>query len=168
MNVSVLSERDGNRRVARTGGGGRLGIEYFDQVRPEDTARDAARQAVLQLDAAEAPAGTMPVVLAAGDSGILLHEAIGHGLEADFNRKGTSNYSGRVGQPVASELVTVIDDGTIADSRGSINVDDEGNVTGRNVLIEDGVLRGYLHDEISSRHFGVAPGGSGRRESFKD
>jgi len=168
MNVSVLSERNGNRRMARTGGGGRLGIEYFDQVTPEDTARAAARQSVLQLDAAEAPAGTMPVVLAAGDSGILLHEAIGHGLEADFNRKGTSNYSGRIGQPVASELVTVIDDGTITGSRGSINVDDEGNATGRNVLIEGGILRGYLHDEISSRHFGVPPGGSGRRESFKD
>ena len=93
----------------------------------------------------------MPVVLAAGDSGILLHEAIGHGLEADFNRKGTSNYSGRIGQPVASPLVTVIDDGTIEDSRGSINIDDEGNVTGRNALIEDGVLRGYLHDEMRAR-----------------
>lgn len=167
LNVSVLAERDGERRVARTGGGGRLGIEYFDAVTPEDTARDAARQALLQLDADEAPAGTLPVVLAAGDSGILLHEAIGHGLEADFNRKGTSNYSGRIGQPVASELVTVVDDGAIADSRGSINVDDEGNPAGRNVLIENGILRAYLHDEISARHFNIAPGGSGRRESFK-
>lgn len=108
------------------------------------------------------------MVLAAGDSGVLLHEAVGHGLEADFNRKGTSNYSGRVGQPVASPLVTVVDDGTIADSRGSINVDDEGNAATRNVLIEGGTLRGYLHDEVSARHFGVAPSGSGRRQTFKD
>ncbi len=167
INVSVLAERDGERRVARTGGGGRLGVEYFDAVTPEETARDAARKAVLQLDAAEAPAGTLPVVLAAGDSGILLHEAIGHGLEADFNRKGTSNYSGRIGQPVASRLVTVVDDGSIPGSRGSINVDDEGTPAGRNVLIEDGILRAYLHDEISSRHYSVTPGGSGRRESFR-
>ncbi len=135
---------------------------------PETLATEAARQAVLQQDAREAPAGTLPVVLAAGDSGVLLHEAVGHGLEADFNRKGTSNYTGRIGQPVASPLVTVVDDGTIADSRGSINVDDEGNTTTRNVLIEGGNLRGYLHDEVSARHFGVAPSGSGRRQSFKD
>ena len=167
LNVSVTSLRDGSRRVARTGGGGRLGMEYFARVTPEAAAQDAARMAVLQHDAIEAPAGTLPVVLAAGDSGILLHEAIGHGLEADFNRKGTSNYTGRIGTPVASALVSVVDDATIRDSRGSINVDDEGNETGRNVLIEDGVLRGYLHDEMSARHFGVRPGGSGRRESFK-
>jgi TldD protein len=168
FNVSVTCERDGNRRVARTGGGGRLGIEYFQQVTPEETAKDAARQAVLQLDAVEAPAGTLPVVLAAGDSGILLHEAIGHGLEADFNRKGTSNYSGRIGELVASPLVNVIDDATLPNSRGSINVDDEGNPTGRNLLIENGILRSYLQDQASARHFGVAPTGSGRRESFKD
>ena len=168
FNVSALSQQGESRQVARTGGGGRLGIEYFERVTPEELARDAARQAVLQQGAIEAPAGTLPVVLAAGDSGVLLHEAVGHGLEADFNRKGTSNYSGRVGQPVASELVTVVDDGTIMDSRGSINVDDEGNPTTRNVLIEDGTLRGYLHDEVSARHFGVAPSGSGRRQTFKD
>ncbi|MCK9518831.1 MAG: metallopeptidase TldD-related protein [Dehalococcoidia bacterium] len=167
MNVSALSDRDGSRQVARTGGGGRFGIDYFDRVSPEELARDAARQAVLQQDAIEAPAGTLPVVLAAGDSGVLLHEAVGHGLEADFNRKGTSNYTNRIGQPVASELVTVVDDGTIAGSRGSINIDDEGNPTGRNTLIEGGILRGYLQDEISSRQFGVAPSGSGRRETFK-
>ena len=168
LNVSALSQRGESRQVARTGGGGRLGIEYFDDVTPEATAREAARMAVLQQDAEEAPAGSMPVVLAAGDSGILLHEAIGHGLEADFNRKGTSNYSGRVGQVVASSLVTVVDDGTIARSRGSIHIDDEGNETTRNTLIENGVLRGYLQDEMSSRHFQVAPTGSGRRQSFKD
>jgi TldD protein len=142
-------------------------MEYFEQVSPEDHAREAARQAMLQLDAVEAPAGTLPVVLAAGDSGVLLHEAVGHGLEADFNRKGTSNYSGRLGESVASPLVTVVDDGTIARSRGSLNVDDEGNETGSNTLIEGGQLRGYLQDQISARHFGVAPTGSGRRESFK-
>ncbi len=167
MNVSALSERGGSRQVARSGGGGRLGLEYFERVTPEEMAREAARMAVLQQDAIEAPAGTLPVVLAAGDSGILLHEAVGHGLEADFNRKGTSNYSGRVGQPVASPLVTVIDDGTITDSRGSINVDDEGNATRRNTLIEGGVLRAYLQDEISARHFGIPSSGSGRRETFK-
>jgi len=168
FNVSALSERGESRQVARTGGGGRLGIEYFERVTPEDTAREAARQAVLQQDAIEAPAGTLPVVLAAGDSGVLLHEAVGHGLEADFNRKGTSNYSGRIGQPVASPLVTVVDDGTLTDSRGSINIDDEGNATGRNVLIEGGTLRGYLHDEVSAKHYGIAPSGSGRRQTFKD
>jgi len=169
FNVTALSQDGESRQVARTGGGGRLGIEYFEEVTsPEDLARTAARQAVLQQGAKDAPAGTLPVVLAAGDSGILLHEAVGHGLEADFNRKGTSNYTGRIGQPVASSLVTVVDDGTIADSRGSINIDDEGNVASRNLLIEDGILRGYLHDEVSARHFGVAPSGSGRRETFKD
>ena len=167
FNVSALSDRDGSRQSARTGGGGRMGIEYFDQVTPEHTAREAARQAVLQQEAIEAPAGTLPVVLAAGDSGVLLHEAVGHGLEADFNRKGTSNYTGRLGETVASELVTVVDDATIPNSRGSINVDDEGNPTGRNVLIEGGRLRSYLQDEISARYFGVAPSGSGRRETFK-
>ena len=167
FNVSALSDRDGSRQSARTGGGGRLGLEYFEDVTPEDTAREAARQAVLQQDAIEAPAGTLAVVLAAGDSGVLLHEAVGHGLEADFNRKGTSNYTGRVGQLVASPLVTVVDDATIANSRGSLNIDDEGNPTGSNTLISDGVLQGYLQDEISARHFGVAPSGSGRRETFK-
>ncbi len=167
LNVSVLSDRDGSRQVARTGGGGRLGMEYFEQVTPEEAARDAARQAVLQQDAIEAPAGTFPVVLAAGDSGILLHEAVGHGLEADFNRKGTSNYSNRIGELVASEHVTVVDDGRIPNSRGSINIDDEGNETRRNVLIEGGVLRGYLQDQISARHFGLQSAGSGRRETFK-
>ncbi len=168
FNVQVLSLRDGERQVARTGGGGRLGIEYFSEHPPEDHAREAARQAILQQDALEAPAGSMPVILAAGDSGILLHEAIGHGLEADFNRKGTSNYSGRIGESVASPLVSVLDDGTVAGSRGSIHVDDEGNPAKQNVLIEKGILRSYLYDEMSARYFGVDPSGSGRRESFKD
>ncbi|HEY7268544.1 MAG TPA: metallopeptidase TldD-related protein, partial [Dehalococcoidia bacterium] len=135
FNVSCLSERDGRRQTARWGGGGRMGMAYFDEHSPEDLAREAARQATLLQSAIEAPAGTFPVVLAAGDSGILLHEAIGHGLEADFNRKKTSNYSDRIGEVVASELCTIVDDGTIRDSRGSINVDDEGNLPGYNVLI---------------------------------
>ena len=167
FNVSVLTDDAGERRVARWGGGGRLGMEYFDSQTPESIAEEAARQSVLQQGAQEAPAGTFPVVLAAGDSGILLHEAVGHGLEADFNRKKTSNYSGRVGQSVASELVTVIDDATILNSRGSINIDDEGNAPRKNVLIENGVLAAYMQDQISSRHFGVEPSGNGRRESFK-
>ena len=168
FNVQVLSVKDGERQVVRTGGGGRLGMDYFDDVSPEHHAKEAARQAVLQHDAAEAPAGTLPVVLGAGDSGILLHEAIGHGLEVDFNRKGTSNYTGRLGQSVASPLVTVVDDGTVAGSRGSLHIDDEGNEGRRNVLIEDGVLKRYLQDELSARHFSVASSGSGRRESFKE
>jgi TldD protein len=165
--VSCLSEIDGNRRTARSGGGGRFGIEYFAQVSPESLGIDAARQAVLLQEAVPAPAGVMPVVLAAGDSGILLHEAVGHGLEADFNRKQTSTYSGRVGQPVASSLVTVVDDGTIANSRGSINIDDEGNPGRSNTLIEGGVLRGYMQDRISATYYHTGASGNSRRESFR-
>jgi TldD protein len=141
-------------------------LGYFDHRSPEEHARKAAEQALINLDAREAPAGQMAVVLAPGDSGILLHEAVGHGLEADFNRRGTSNYTGRVGQPVASALCTVVDDPTLVQGRGSINVDDEGAEPRRNVLIEDGVLKGYLHDRLSARHFNVSPTGNGRRESF--
>jgi TldD protein len=119
------------------------------------------------LDAVEAPAGEMTVVLGPGDSGILLHEAVGHGLEADFNRKQTSNYSGQIGKKVASDLCTVVDDGTIAGSRGAINVDDEGYAGQRNVLIENGVLVGYMHDRLSAKHYGIEPTGNGRRESFR-
>jgi len=167
FSVQCLSERGKSRQSSVSGGGGRLGLEYFEAHPPEELAREAARQAVLLHDAEEAPAGMFPVVLGAGDSGILLHEAVGHGLEADFNRKKTSNYTDRVGQVVASKLCTVVDDGTITSSRGSINVDDEGNPAGRNVLIADGVLQGYMQDRISARHFGVAPSGNGRRETFK-
>jgi len=165
--VSCLSERGGSRQAARWGGGGRMGMEYFAANPPEALAREAARQAVLQQDAVEAPAGTFPVVLAAGDSGILLHEAVGHGLEADFNRKKTSNYTDRIGERVASGLCTVVDDATIPQSRGSINVDDEGNPTGRTLLIEDGVLRGYMQDLVSARAMKAAPTGNGRRQSYK-
>jgi TldD protein len=167
FNVQCLSEVGDSRQTAIDGGGGRLGMEYFVDHTPEDIARNAARQAVTLQKGVDAPAGTIPVVLGAGESGILLHEAVGHGLEADFNRKKTSNYSDRVGQPVASELCTVIDDGTIDHHRGTINVDDEGNVAKKNVLIENGVLQGYLQDRISARHFGVEPSGNGRRESFR-
>ena len=141
-------------------------LGYFTDASPERHAAEAARQAIVLLDARDAPAGQMPVVLAPGDSGILLHEAVGHGLEADFNRKGTSNYTGQVGKAVASELCTVVDDPSLLGSRGSINVDDEGMEPTRSVLIEDGVLRGYMQDRLSARHFGVRPTGNGRRESF--
>jgi TldD protein len=167
FNVGVLSERGHERQTARWGGGGRMGMSYFEANPPEDLAREAARQAVLLQSAIEAPAGTFPIVLAAGDSGILLHEAIGHGLEADFNRKKTSNYSDRIGELVASEICTIVDDGTIADSRGSLNVDDEGNLPGYNVLIENGVLQAYLQDRISAMAMGTRPSGNGRRQSFK-
>jgi TldD protein len=167
FNVGCLSERDGDRQTARWGGGGRMGMSYFVGDKPEALAVEAARQAVLLQSSTEAPAGTFPVVLAAGDSGILLHEAIGHGLEADFNRKKTSNYSDRIGEVVASELCTVVDDGTITDSRGTINVDDEGNAPGYNVLIENGVLQAYLQDRISANAMGTKPSGNGRRQSFK-
>jgi len=167
FNVTCLSEAQGNRQTATSGGGGRVGMEYFAAHDPESLARESARQAVLLQSAQEAPAGAMPVVLGPGDAGVLLHEAVGHGLEADFNRKKTSNYSDRIGDAVASELCTVVDDGTLANSRGSINIDDEGNAGRSNTLIERGVLRGYMQDRISSHHFQVGPTGNSRRESFR-
>ena len=165
--IRVIAERDGKRQEGSSGGGGRTTIGYFDGKSPEWHATQAAEQAVRMLDAQEAPAGTMEVVLAPGDSGILLHEAVGHGLEADFNRKGTSNYTGQVGNVVASELCTVIDDATLLQSRGSINIDDEGNEPKSSVLIENGKLVGYMHDRLSAKHFKLAPTGNGRRESFR-
>ena len=140
---------------------------FLNEKTPEHFAREAARQAIVQLDAVEAPAGEMTVVLGPGWPGILLHEAVGHGLEADFNRKGVSAFSGRIGQQVASPLCTVIDDGTIGSRRGSLNVDDEGMPTQQNVLIENGILRGYLQDKLSSRLMSAASTGSGRRESYQ-
>jgi TldD protein len=166
IGVRAVAERDGKRQEGSSGGGGRMTMGYFDARSPEIHAREAARQAIAMLDAREAPAGEMEVVLAPGDSGILLHEAVGHGLEADFNRKGTSNYSGQVGKPVASALCTVVDDATLLQSRGTINVDDEGNEPHRSVLIEDGNLVGYMHDRLSARHYHLTPTGNGRRESF--
>ena len=164
--VRVIAEQNGKRQDGYSGGGGRVDMTYFDTRGAEFHAREAARQAIAMLDARDAPAGQMQVVLAPGDSGILLHEAVGHGLEADFNRKGTSRYSGQVGNKVASELCTVVDDATLIRGRGSINVDDEGNVPASSVLIENGILRGYMHDRMSARHFKLNPGGNGRRESF--
>jgi TldD protein len=164
--VRAIAERDGKRQEGSSGGGGRTTLGYFEGKSPEWHAREAARQAVTMLDAREAPAGQMEVVLAPGDSGILLHEAVGHGLEADFNRKGTSNYSGKVGTTVASSLCTVVDDATLLQSRGTINVDDEGYEPRRAVLIENGTLAGYMHDRLSAKHYGLAPSGNGRRESF--
>ena len=165
--VRVIVEEGGQRQSGSSGGGGRVGLEYFEDKGPEWHAREAVRQALVMLDAREAPAGDMDVVLAPGDSGILLHEAVGHGLEADFNRKKTSNYSDRVGQSVASELCTVVDDASLEGSRGSINVDDEGQLPTRSVLIENGVLRGYMQDRHSADFFGAPPDGHGRRQSFR-
>jgi len=165
--VSAIAEHEGKRQSGSSGGGGRMGLEYFEQHSPEEHALEAVRQALAMLDAREAPAGEMEVVLAPGDSGILLHEAVGHGLEADFNRKGTSNYTDQVGQEVASSLCTVVDDATLSHGRGTINVDDEGLEPEKAVLIEGGVLRGYMQDRHSADHFGTKPTGNGRRESFK-
>lgn len=164
--VRVIVEKDGKRQEGSSGGGGRATLGYFEGKSPEWHAKQAVDMAVRMLDAEEAPAGTMEVVLAPGDSGILLHEAVGHGLEADFNRKGTSNYSGKIGNEVASELCTVIDDATLLQSRGSINVDDEGNRPETSVLIEKGKLVGYMHDRLSSKFYKLRPSGNGRRESF--
>ncbi len=166
VSITAIVEADGRREQGSAGGGGRFDYAYFTDAVLDRYAREAVDQAVLNLSARAAPAGNMTVVLGSGWPGILLHEAIGHGLEGDFNRKGTSAFSGRVGQRVAAAGVTVVDDGTLADRRGSLNVDDEGNATQRTVLIEDGILRGYLHDRLNSGLMGVATTGNGRRESF--
>jgi len=166
LQVSCITGKEGERQIGIKGGGGRVGLEFFELKSPSYFARNAARQAVLLLDAAEAPAGPMPVVLGPGWPGVLLHEAVGHGLEADFNRKNLSAFAGRIGQRVASDLCSVVDDGTLPNRRGSLNVDDEGNLTGRTVLIENGILRGYMHDTLSARLTGAAPTGNGRRESY--
>jgi TldD protein len=169
MSVMVLA-RDGAGAPQHgySGGGGRVTLDFFlKEKSPEHFAKEAARQAIVQLGAVEAPAGEMTVVLGPGWPGILLHEAVGHGLEADFNRKGVSAFSGRIGQQVASPLCTVIDDGTIGSRRGSLNVDDEGMPTQQNLLIENGILRGYLQDKLSSRLTRAASTGNGRRESYQ-
>ena len=168
LNVFVIAQDGKNSTRGSAGGGGRAGMEQFTEGKsPEHLAREAARGAVLQLGARPAPAGEMEVVLGPGWPGILLHEAVGHGLEADFNRKGTSAFSGLIGQPVASSKVTVVDNGTMAGRRGSLNVDDEGSATQETVLIEDGILKGYLTDKLSARLTGAANTGSGRRESYQ-
>jgi TldD protein len=166
LSITVIAEQNGRREMGSGGGGGRFGLAYFDDERIESYVDDAVKAATTNLESRPAPAGEMTVVLGPGWPGILLHEAIGHGLEGDFNRKGSSAFSGRIGQRVAAKGVTVLDDGTIADRRGSLNVDDEGNATQRNVLIEDGILRGYLQDSLNARLMGVKSTGNGRRESY--
>ncbi len=167
LNVSCIVQDGSNRQSGSMGGGGRRDFGQFtDNDAFADYAREAVRQAVVNLDAVDAPAGTMDVVMANGWPGILLHEAIGHGLEADFNRKGTSAFTGMIGKRVASELCTIVDDGTIPGRRGSLNVDDEGNPTRRTVLIENGILKGYINDRLNARLMGDELTGNGRRESY--
>jgi TldD protein len=166
LSLQVIAEHDGRREQGSAGGGGRFDYAYFTDDVLRDYAAKAVHQAVTNLSARPAPAGTMTVVLGPGWPGILLHEAIGHGLEGDFNRKGSSAFSGRIGQRVAAPGVTVVDDGTISKRRGSLNVDDEGNPTQRSVLIENGILRGYIQDTLNARLMGMAPTGNARRESY--
>jgi TldD protein len=167
FNVSVIVEQNGRREQGYAGSGGRFTLpELVADDKPLALAREAVRQALVNLEAVPAPAGPMTVVLGSGWPGILLHEAIGHGLEGDFNRKGTSAFAGRVGERVASELCTIVDDGTLARRRGSLNIDDEGTPTQCTTLIENGVLKGYLQDKMNARLTGTASTGNGRRESF--
>jgi TldD protein len=168
LNVFVIAQQNDQRQSGSHGGGGRVGLEFFAAEKsPEHFAQEAARQAIVQLDAKDAPAGEMEVVLGSGWPGILLHEAVGHGLEADFNRKGISAFSGKIGKSVASELCTVVDDGTIPSRRGSLNVDDEGQPTQKTVLIENGILRGYIQDKVSAEQLKTTRTGNGRRQSYE-
>jgi len=166
LSLQVIVESNGKREQGSAGGGGRFDFAYFSDEVLQKYAAEAVHQAVINLDARPAPAGNMTVILGAGWPGILLHEAVGHGLEGDFNRKGSSTFSGRIGEQVASKGVTVVDDGTIADRRGSLQMDDEGNPTQRTVLIEDGILKGYLQDTMNARLMGVSVTGNARRESY--
>ncbi len=167
MNVQVIVEHKGQREQGSSGGGARQALDFFlDQDRAAGYAREAVRQALVNLQAVAAPAGMMPVVLGPGWPGVLLHEAVGHGLEGDFNRKGSSAFSGRIGEQVASSLCTVVDDGTLEKRRGSLSVDDEGTATENTVLIENGILKGYMQDKLNARLMGMAPTGNGRRESY--
>ncbi|MFY9226923.1 MAG: metalloprotease TldD [Blastocatellia bacterium] len=166
--VSCIADEDGNLQMGRAGGGGRAGMELFQtELTPKKLAEEAARQAIVNLEAVDAPAGAMEVVLGPGWPGILLHEAVGHGLEADFNRKKTSAFADLLGQRVASELCTIVDDGTIPNRRGSLNIDDEGNPTTNTVLIEKGILKGFINDKLNARLLGVPYTGNGRRESYQ-
>jgi TldD protein len=166
LSLQVIVESNGKREQGSAGGGGRFDYRYFTDEIMQKYAAEAVHQAVINLDARPAPAGNMTVILGSGWPGILLHEAVGHGLEGDFNRKGSSTFSDRIGERVASKGVTVVDDGTIADRRGSLQMDDEGNPTQRTVLIEDGILKGYLQDTMNARLMGVATTGNARRESY--
>jgi len=166
LSITVIAERAGRRESGSSGGGGRFDLGYFDDALLQNYVDQAVDQALINLEAKPAPAGEMPVVLGAGWPGILLHEAVGHGLEGDFNRKGSSVFSDRIGEQVASKGVTVIDDGTLTDRRGSLNIDDEGNPTQHNVLIEDGILTGYMQDMLNARLMNMPVTGNGRRESY--
>jgi TldD protein len=166
LSLTVIAERAGRREMGHGGGGGRAGLDYFTDDILRSYVERATHEAITNLKAKPAPAGEMTVVLGSGWPGILLHEAVGHGLEGDFNRKGSSVFAGRIGERVASKGVTVVDDGTLADRRGSLNIDDEGNPTQRNVLIEDGILKGYMQDSMNARLMKTAVTGNGRRESF--
>lgn len=166
LSVTIIITKDGKLERASSGGGGRLELSYFSNDMLENYVDKAYQQAILKVDAKPAPSGQMPVVLGNGWAGVILHEAVGHGLEGDFNRKGSSAFSGKIGEQVASRGVTVIDEGCIADRRGSLNIDDEGNPTQRTVLIEDGILKGYIFDELNARLMGAKSTGNGRRESF--
>jgi len=167
MNCSVIVESNGRREQGSAGGGARGALGFLvEEDRALGFAREAVRQALVNLEAVDAPAGTMTVVLGPGWPGVLLHEAVGHGLEGDFNRKGTSAFAGRIGEQVASPLCTVVDDGTLPGRRGSLSVDDEGTQSQHNILIEKGILRGYMQDKMNARLMGVAPTGNGRRESY--
>ena len=166
LSITVIAEQNGRREVGSAGGGGRFGLAYFTDEQIGQYVHEAVNAALVNLESRPAPAGEMTVVLGPGCPGVLLHEAVGHGLEGDFNRKGSSAFSGRIGQRVAAKGVTVLDDGTLADRRGSLNVDDEGHATQRNVLIEDGILKGYIQDAMNARLMGVKPTGNGRRESY--
>ena len=166
LSITVIAESNGRREVGSGGGGGRFGLGYFQEEQLSLYVDQAVNAALTNLEARPAPAGQMSVVLGPGWPGVLLHEAVGHGLEGDFNRKGSSTFAGRIGQRVAAKGVTVLDDGTLPDRRGSLNVDDEGCASQRNVLIEDGILRGYIQDSMNARLMGVKPTGNGRRESY--
>lgn len=167
LTVVVTAEKDGQRQTASANIAGRQGLDWYSDAQLELVTRQAVERTMVLFDARRPPAGEMPVVLAAGASGILLHEAIGHGMEADFNRKGVSIYASLIGQPVAEPFVTIVDDGTLPHERGALNVDDEGHPGERTALVENGILRTYMHDAISARHYGVARTGSGRRQSFR-
>ena len=166
LSVTVIAEQAGRREVGSAGGGGRFGLAYFDDAHVDQYVGEAVHAALTNLESRPAPAGEMTVVLGPGWPGVMLHEAVGHGLEGDFNRKGSSAFSGRIGERVAAKGVTVLDDGTLADRRGSLNIDDEGHASQRNVLIEDGILKGYIQDALNARLMKVRPTGNGRRESY--
>ncbi len=167
IHLSCMAEENGRRESNGGNIAGRAGLEFYNDAKLDKLVREAVDRTTILFEAGQPPAGEMPVVLGAGSSGILLHEAIGHGLEADFNRKGVSIYADKLGKPIAAPFVTVVDDATNEGARGAINIDDEGNAAGVTTLIHDGVLQTYLHDSISARHYGVQPTGNGRRESFR-